>query len=95
MSAGAPEGNDNATRGMEWRQAIKRALAHKSGKTFREGLDQVAKQLVDAACAGDQWAIREIGDRSDGKPAQEVSGPGGGAIPVEARVTFVSTASPA
>ena len=70
--AGAPVGNSNATKGSEWRQAIKRALAHRSGKTYREGLDQVARKFVEAAAMGDPWAMKEIGDRMDGKPKQSM-----------------------
>jgi hypothetical protein len=82
----APLGNDNAAKGAEWRQAIKRALAHKAGATFREGLDKVATKLVDAAVeAGDQWAIKEIGERMDGKASQEISGPEGGALEIIVR----------
>lgn len=73
MKRGGQPGNSNATRGAEWRQAIKRALSHKSGKDYRAGLDLIASQIVDAACEGDQWAIREIGDRIDGKPHQSLA----------------------
>jgi hypothetical protein len=40
--------------------------------------------LIDKASAGDVQAIREIGDRLDGKPAQAVehSGEGGGPLQV-------------
>jgi hypothetical protein len=81
---GAPTGNKNAKKGAEWRQAIKRALAHKSGKTFREGLDLVATQFVEAACNGDPWAMKEIGDRIDGKAVSqlELSGPDGSDLPI-------------
>jgi hypothetical protein len=71
--SGGQPGNQNATKGAEWRQALKRALSHKSGKTYREGLDEVAVKVVDAACSGDVPAWREIADRMDGKPAQSVS----------------------
>ena len=63
--AGAPLGNQNAKKGAEWRQALKRALAHSSGKTFREGLDKVATAVVKRALEGDTAAYREIADRMD------------------------------
>ena len=80
--SGGQLGNDNATRGMECRQALKRALSRKSKKTYREGLDKVMDEYVRAACDGQSWAIRDMIDRLDGKPAQshEHSGPDGGAI---------------
>lgn len=76
--AGAPIGNDNAAKGTEWRQAIKRALARKAAKEeglagYRAGLNRIADKLVDAAENGDPWAIQEIGNRADGKPAQAVN----------------------
>ena len=70
--AGAPEGNKNAKKGAEWKQAIKRALSRKSGKTYRDGLDMVAAKFVEAAENGDPWALKEIGDRIDGKAAQSI-----------------------
>lgn len=73
MESGAQPGNDNAAKGAEWKQAIKRALAHKSNSNYRAGLDLVATEFIAAACAGDQWAVKEIGDRMDGKPAQSVT----------------------
>ena len=86
---GAQPGNDNATKGAECKQALKRALAHKSGQTFREGLDLVMTKYVEAACNGEPWAMRDIQDRLDGKPAQglEVSGPDGG--PVETQLNYI------
>ena len=77
--AGAPEGNTNAKRGMECRQALKRALSRKSENTYREGLDMVMDEYVAAACNGESWAIRDMIDRLDGKPAQshEITVPDG------------------
>ena len=82
--AGAPQGNTNAVKGMDCRQALKRALSRKSGKTYREGLDAVMDEYVVQACAGESWAIRDMIDRLDGKPAQAVtlSAPDGGPIGV-------------
>ena len=44
----------------------------------------IAEKLMDMAEEGDMAAIREMGDRVDGKPAQQIiaSGPNGGAINV-------------
>ena len=69
---GGQPGNQNAKRGADWRQALKRALAHKSGKTYREGLDQVASKVVEAACNGEYQAWREIADRMDGRSPQSL-----------------------
>ena len=69
MESGAQPGNTNAAKGTEWRQALKRALSRKSGKTFREGLDIAADLFVDAICDGNFQAMKELGDRIDGKPS--------------------------
>lgn len=37
-----------------------------------EALRRVADKLVSEAEKGEQWAIKELADRLDGKPAQEV-----------------------
>ena len=91
MESGAQPGNRNAARACDWRQAIKRALAHESGKTYREGLDIVAKKFIEAAKAGDAWALKEIGDRIDGKPAQSIDLGGEINIPLSGTVNFVNS----
>lgn len=70
----APVGNKFAAKAKIWEQAIKRALARKSNDSIDKGLDSLADKLVAAAENGDQWALREIGDRLDGKPAQAIVG---------------------
>lgn len=89
--AGAPQGNQNAVKGSEWKQAIKRALAHESGKTFREGLDICAKKFIESAKAGDPWAMRELGDRVDGKAAQSIDVTGELSIPLSGTVRHVKS----
>lgn len=68
---GAPVGNQNAAKAKEWRAAIRRALAHRHG-SYDEGLTVLAAKLVEAAEAGDMQALKEIGDREDGKPQQSI-----------------------
>lgn len=55
-----------------WRDAIQRAVHRtaEDGKTRR--LDQLADKLVVEALAGDVPALKEIGDRLDGRPRQEI-----------------------
>ncbi len=43
-------------------------------------LDRIVLALVSQACDGDVPAIKEIGDRLDGRVPQAVMGEGGGAI---------------
>lgn len=72
-----------------WRDAIRKALARKADGDL-QGIDVVADKLVAAAVGSDIAAIKEIGDRIDGKPKQqtELSGPDGEAIPLGIRVSF-------
>lgn len=73
--AGAPVGNQNARKAKRWESAITRALAKAAaGAGVEAGLDSLADQLVSAAGKGEQWALIEIGNRLDGKPAQVVVG---------------------
>lgn len=87
--AGAPRNNINATKGSQWRQAIRKALAKYADEQgdkakASRGLELVARKFIEAAAAGEPWAMKELGDRIDGKPSQgvELSGPAGG--PIEA-----------
>lgn len=77
-----------------WRDAILRAVKRrKHGKDDPQYLDKLASRLVSVAMAGEVGAIKEIGDRLDGKPAQaqEHSGPGGTPIPMKIEVVFVKS----
>lgn len=62
----APIGNSNAKKGKEWFDALRKECIQ------RNALADIAKILVDKAIAGEAWAIAEIGNRFDGKPAQSV-----------------------
>lgn len=54
-----------------WRAAVQRAVKRETkGKGSRQWLDKLADKLVRVAHKGDVSALREIGDRLDGKPAQ-------------------------
>lgn len=58
----------------KWRESIMRALARKCG-SVDQGLDAAATKLAELAIdMGEQWALKEIGDRIDGKPAQAIVG---------------------
>ena len=65
---GAPLGNKNASKNRPWSEAINRALLAEDGKKLRA----LADKLIDAAMEGDVTALKEIGDRIEGKPAQSV-----------------------
>lgn len=78
----APLGNNNAGRAKKWRAAIERALIRKGGgKSEYDGiepspemkaLDELADKFVAAADTSDLGFMKELGDRLDGKPAQQV-----------------------
>lgn len=78
MPAGAPLGNTNATKTKRFYDAVDRAIAQDDGARLRKA----AEKLLDLAAAGEQWAVRELADRLDGKAKQQIeaSGPDGGAI---------------
>ena len=72
--AGAPLGNTNASRGREWADALRKARMQyedlpndikRGTATYKIGI-----KVVEMALAGNMDAIREVGNRSDGKPVQ-------------------------
>ena len=77
---GAPVGNQNAANSKKWKAAIERALAERSRVAQKEALDMLAEKLLLKCDDGDLQALKELGDRIDGKSMQstEISGPGGG-----------------
>lgn len=70
------------------RRAVMRRLENEEGKPQK--IERLADKLVELALDGETVALKEIGDRLDGKPKQavEASGPDGTDIPVAVKVTF-------
>ena len=68
----APLGNKNAVKNRPWHEALNRALLAEDGKKLR----QIAEKLIERALEGDVPALKEIGDRIDGKAIQMIVGPG-------------------
>ncbi|SRR6266481_9208507 len=69
---GAPKGNKNAAKGKRWADAIERALDRRT-KLRPDGMHEIdacADILIDCVLAKDMTAIKELGDRLDGKPNQ-------------------------
>lgn len=92
---GAPVGNQNAAKAKIWHAAILRALDKRGAGDRVAALDELAGKLLDLVSTGDLAALKEFGDRLDGKPAQAVavSGDGeGGAIPLSLNVGYVDPA---
>lgn len=86
--AGAPVGNQNASKGKRWQSALNKALARFENDAIKAGeaLDKIAEMVVLKALAGDKDSIVEIGNRLDGKPAQALIHQGdedGGPVKVE------------
>lgn len=69
---GGQPGNQNAVKAKRWSQAIDRALAKRSKAAGIEALDELAERLLANADSGDMAALRELGDRLEGKPAQAI-----------------------
>lgn len=65
-------GNQNAYKNKPWADALHRAMARYEGGK-ENALNLIADQTVKLAVSGEQWAIKEVGDRTDGKAAQAVT----------------------
>lgn len=71
----APEGNDYSNvNNRLWANTLRRAIVQGDGEKMR----RIADKLLDMAEEGNIAAIKEIGDRIDGKVAQTIQGPDGG-----------------
>jgi hypothetical protein len=71
-TVGAPVGNRNANKGRIWRDAIHRALAKRARSDQVVALDELAEKLLTLADQGDLGALKELGDRLEGKAVQAV-----------------------
>ncbi len=75
MSTGKPHPN---TIRRNWRAALEIAI-----ETNPQALEEAAKKLLEQAAQGNLAALKELGDRIDGKPAQIIEGPDGGPAVIE------------
>ena len=71
------------TAGKLWRDAINVAVNRPHEADGRKYIMHLAERLVQAALDGDMAAMKEIGDRVDGKAIQHVAGEDGGALVVK------------
>lgn len=80
MAGAAPPGNKNGTKPKMWADAIRRAAAQDPDQMRR-----IALKLLEMAEGGDISAMRELGDRLEGKPKQQIeaSGTDGGPLMVQ------------
>jgi hypothetical protein len=65
--SGAPK------RAKLWRDAINRAIKRREQED-PQALEKLAEKILLAVDAGDVSAMKELGDRIDGKPAQAITG---------------------
>lgn len=70
-----------------WRDAIHRAVKRVEKGDKDKRLEKLADKLVAVALEGDVSALKEIGDRLDGKPTQQVDH----GLPPGGNVKFVMT----
>lgn len=85
--AGAPEGNTNSSKNNRlWANTIKRALNQSDGEKLR----RIAEKLLNKAEEGDMQAIKELGDRVDGKAIQAIDATVQATVTVEV-VRFADT----
>lgn len=67
--AGAPQGNKNSCKSNRlWAETIKKAVLQSDQTRLRN----IAERLLDKCEEGDMAAIKELGDRLDGKSAQQI-----------------------
>jgi len=65
---GAPEGNKYAAKAKIVTDAIRKAIIQDDSAKLRKGVDR----LLDAFAEGEPWAIEQVMNRLEGKPAQSV-----------------------
>lgn len=82
---GAPKGV-NPAKNKPYSEAIKRALLAQDGKKLRA----IADKIVAMAMGGDMQAIKELGDRVEGKAIQAIDATVSGNLTVEV-VRFADT----
>jgi hypothetical protein len=52
---------------------VKAVNCRTAGKGSPKKLDIIADKCADQAVNGEPWAVKEVGDRLDGKPAQAIA----------------------
>ncbi len=68
----APQGNNNFGKARVWTQAINNVLERKHPDGRMAALESLAEKLIAGVESGDLAAIKEFGDRMEGKPGQSL-----------------------
>ncbi len=68
----APLGSQNYIKGRRWRDAIERALSRRAKSDQIAALDDLAEKLLALCDQGDLGALKELGDRLEGRAVQAV-----------------------
>ncbi len=76
-------GNQYAAKAKLVTDAIRKAIVQEDGKRLRQGVDK----LLDAFASGEPWAIEQVMNRLEGKPAQGVVVSGDEDAPIRAKVS--------
>jgi len=81
---GAPLGNNNASKGRPFLDQLRKIIAADDldPKVKVKRLRQAAEQLLSQAARGEEWAIKELANRLDGRAIQgvEVTNPDGSGL---------------
>lgn len=87
----APKNNVGGRKDKLWRDALMVAVKRADGDDPRPFLARIADKCVQAALDGDMQAVKEIGDRLDGKAIQAtaITDSDGNDIPVGVDVRIV------
>lgn len=73
---GAPKGNQYAKNKVSsWGERPFKDALNRLMKQDKPCLSNLARKLIEQAESGEGWALKEIADRLDGKPSQQVIGP--------------------
>jgi len=69
---GWPAGNKFAANDRRWKKAIENALDKKSKAEGIQALEALAEKLIELALAGNLDALKELGNRIEGKSLQHI-----------------------
>ncbi len=76
-------GRPKGTQTKAWAEALRKATHAPDRETKRKKLDLLAERLVSKGLEGDVTALKELGDRIDGKVPQAIAAEFDGTITVK------------